>query len=112
MKYRFMATFGTQADEPFKEMDKVLNEIFISARMLGTYFWQRQGRVPMSDDEFQKHLDAMHKHEAVFWHMGEDEDTISPRMRNVVQQVENITKFAVKAHSDVCSWLPNLLVNR
>jgi len=109
LKYRFMATFGTHAGEPFKEMDKVLNEIFISARMLGTHYWQRQGRVPMSEDEFQKHLDAMHKHEAVFWYMGEDEDTISPRMRNVVQQVENITRNAVKANPGVTGWLPSLL---
>ena len=112
MKYRFMATFCTQAGEPFKEMDKVLNEIFISARMLGTHYWRRQGKVPMSEDEFQKHLDAMHKHEAVFWYMGEDEDTISPRMRNVIQQVENITRDAVKANSGVSGWLPNLLVRR
>jgi hypothetical protein len=110
IKYRFMATFGSQAGEPFKEMDKILNEIFISARMLGTHYWRRQGRVQMSDEEFQKHLDAMHKHEAVFWYTGEDEDTISLRMRNVVQQVENITRDAVKANSGVTGWLPSLLV--
>jgi hypothetical protein len=112
MKYRFMAAFGSQAGEPFKEMDKILNEIFISARMLGTHYWRRQGRVQMSDDEFQKHLDAMHKHEAIFWYMGEDEDTISPRMCKVVQQVENITRAAVKANSGVTSWLPSLLIKR
>lgn len=104
IKYRFMATFGSQAGEPFKEMDKILNEVFISARMLGTHYWRRQGRVQMSDEEFQKHLDAMHKHEAVFWYMGEDEDTISLRMRNVVKQVENITRDAVKANSGVTGW--------
>lgn len=107
-----MAAFGTQAGEPFKEMDKVLNEIFISARMLGTHYWRRQGRVPMSDDEFQKHLDVMHKHEATFWYIGEDEDTIGLRMRNVVQQVENITRAAVKANLGVTGWLPSLLIKR
>jgi hypothetical protein len=54
----------------------------------------------------------MHKHEAIFWYMGEDEDTISPRMCKVVQQVENITRAAVKANSGVTSWLPSLLIKR
>jgi len=44
--------------------------------------------------------------------MGEDEDLISPRMRNVVQQVENITRAAVKANSGVTGWLPSLLIKR
>ena len=34
-KYRFMATFGQQAGEPFTELDKILGEIFRSAQMLG-----------------------------------------------------------------------------
>jgi hypothetical protein len=37
--------------------------------------------------------------------MGEDEDTIGLQMRNVVQQVENITRAAVKANSGVTAIL-------
>ncbi len=103
MKYRFRAAFGTQTDKPFEELDKVLKDIFISAHMLSTYYWQRQGKLEMSKSEFQKHLDEMHKHEAVLWLTDEDEDKISPRIRNVVQQVENITRDAVKANSGL-SW--------
>jgi hypothetical protein len=44
--------------------------------------------------------------------MGEDEDTIGLQMRNVVQQVENITRAAVKANSGVTGWLPSLLIKR
>jgi hypothetical protein len=110
IKYRFMAVFGSQAGEPFKEMENVLQEIFISARILGKHYWQRQGRVSMSEDEFQRHLEEMNKHEAVFWYMGENKDAISPRMRNVVQQVENITSAAVKSNLDAAGWLSSLFV--
>ncbi|MDJ0674154.1 MAG: hypothetical protein QNJ36_01925 [Calothrix sp. MO_167.B42] len=108
MKYRFRAAFVTQTDklfeelDPFEELDKVLQDIWISASMLGSYYWQRQGR-EVSDTELKKHLSEMHKYEAVFWLIDENEDTISLRIRNVVQQVENITRDVVKANSGL-SW--------
>ncbi|WP_217901551.1 hypothetical protein [Pseudanabaena sp. SR411] len=105
LKYRFMANFGSQSGESFKELDKVLNEIFISAHMLGKHYWPRQGRVAMSEDEFQKHLHEMHKHEAIFWCMGEDEDTISPRVRSLIQNVENITRDTVRSNSGISIWM-------
>ena len=92
IKYRVMATFGSNAGEPFDEVMKVLNEIFASANVLGTYYWRRQGRVQMKEDEFQEHLKQMHKHEAIFWFMGENDDEITPRVRHAVEKIEAITK--------------------
>lgn len=91
-RYRFMARFGRDNEVPFNELNKIVNDIFMSAHMLGTYYWQRQGRVKMEGDEFKKHLDEMHEQERVFWFQGEDRDTIGPRVENVIRQIENITK--------------------
>ena len=91
-RYRFMARFGRENETPFIDLNTVLNEIFIAARMLGTYYWQRQGRVQMSGDEFQKHLDEMHKYEAIFWFMGEERDEIGPKIEKIINQIEGITK--------------------
>jgi hypothetical protein len=92
MKYRVMAAFGSSAGEPFDELNKILNEIFASAQMLGTHYWKRQGRVHMGKEEFQAHLEQMHKHEAVFWIMGDDE--ISPRVHYAVEKIEAIARKA------------------
>jgi len=81
MRYRVMATFGTSAREPFDELNKIISEVLLAARMLGTHYWQRQGRVEMAPDEFKKHLREMHSYEAVFWNMGEATDKISPRVQ-------------------------------
>ncbi len=94
MKYRIMASFGSTAGEPFDELNRILNEIFASAQVLGTYYWKRQGRVRMSEDEFQEHLKAMRKHEAIFWFMGDENDEISPRVRRAVERIESIAKEA------------------
>jgi len=94
VRYRFMATFGSQAGEPFVNITKVLSEIFSAAHILGTHYWPRQGRVKMSDDEFQKHLNQMNKYEAIFWFMGEENDDISPRVQSAVEEIEKIARQA------------------
>jgi len=103
MRYRVMATFGSSAAEPFDELNKIINEIFLAARMLGTHYWQRQGRVEMVPEEFKKHLEEMHGYEAVFWYMGEDKDKISPRVRKVVENIESITQEAFVTQDSILS---------
>jgi hypothetical protein len=91
MKYRFMATFGSNAGEPFVEINMIINEIFSAANILGTYYWKRQGRVRMSEEEFQKHLEQMNKYEAIFWSHTTREDEIGPRVQSAVEKIEAIT---------------------
>jgi hypothetical protein len=90
-----MARFGRDSEAPFIELNKILKDIFISAHMLGTYYWPRQGRVGMEGEEFKKHLDKMHKQESVFWFQGEEHDKIGPRVENVIKQIENMTKATI-----------------
>ncbi|MCI0363160.1 MAG: hypothetical protein L0Y44_09090 [Phycisphaerales bacterium] len=96
MRYRFMAVFGKMAGEPFDDLNKILNEIFAAAQMLGTHYWPRQGRVQMSPEEQKEHLEGKHSLEAVFWHMGEKNDAITPRVNVAVEKVEAITRKVVE----------------
>ena len=92
LKYRFMATFGAQTEDIFTETNRVLNSIFASAQMLATHYWQRQGRVQMEGDEFQKHLDEMHKHEGIFWDIGTKTDEIRTRLEAIQTKLETAVK--------------------
>ena len=94
MRYRVMATFGISAAEPFEELNKIICEILLAARMLGNNYWQKQGRVEMVSVDFKKHLEEMRSYEAVFWCMDEDKDKILPRVRKAVEDIEGITKAA------------------
>lgn len=113
MRYRVMATFGPSAAEPFDELDKITNEIFQAARMLGSHYWPRQGRVEMAPEEFKKHLEEMQRYEEVFWYLGEDKDQISPRVRKTVEKIEGIIKGAFVTQesilSDVVAELKSLI---
>ena len=88
MRYRYMAQFGRDSAKPFDDLYKIVNEIFISARML-PHYWKEQGhRQWKNEAEFQKHLDEMHKHEAIFWEMSADKDQITPRVSAVISDIE------------------------
>ena len=108
LKYRFMAVFGAEAGVPFEEMNKILRDIFVAARMLGSVYWQRQGRVRMSEAEFERHLKEMHRLEAIFWFMGEENDDVGKRMRQVVEQVEEITRQAAQLKAPAKPWYRKL----
>lgn len=92
LKYRFMAAFGKDTEEIFTECNRTLNQIFISSRMLAEYYWQRQGRVEMSKEEFQNHLDEMHKHEGIFWDTMMEEDEVRRKLQQIQTKLDITTK--------------------
>jgi len=94
MKYQAMAVFGSDIKEPFDEISKILNEIFGAARILGSYYWQRQGRVNMDNERFKNHQERMEYYESKFWYQGE-EDEITKRLNGAIEKIETITKDEV-----------------
>lgn len=99
IKYRFMAAFGKETEAVFIRTVKTINLIFIAAQMLGTHYWKQQGRVPMDDEEFRKHLAEMHKHEEVFWDHGKPDDEIGTNLNAILVDIERITAPAFENES-------------
>ena len=88
MRYRYMAQFSKDAAKPFDELNRIVNDILRSAGML-SHYWKEQGkRQWKSEEEFQQHLNAMHKQEAIFWEMSSDTDQITPRVEEVISDIE------------------------
>lgn len=92
LKYKFMAVFGPKTEEIFTDTHQVINSIFISANMLATHYWQRQGRVQMEADEFQKHLDKMYRHEGIFWDRYNENDEVREKIAKIQTSLESVTK--------------------
>jgi hypothetical protein len=112
LKYKAMASFGKDTGEIFDRTNKVLNSIFISAQMLGTHYWQRQGRVHMEGDEFKRHLEEMHKHEGIFWDRYKDEDEIRKELSEILLLLEKITKPCFEEPSTLYSLATKKLLKR
>lgn len=91
LKYRFMAAFGPETEAIFADTSKTVNSIFVSAQMLVTHYWKRQGRVSMEPEALKKHLQEMHSHERVFWYMGAERDDIGPQLQRIQERLEAVT---------------------
>jgi hypothetical protein len=105
LKYRFMASFGADTEDIFNSTTKTLNKVFLAARQLATYYWQRQGRVQMTDTEFKKHLDGMHKHEGVFWDMDSPEDEIRGDLKRIQERLDSVTKPAFEEKAKLYGFM-------
>ena len=92
LKYRFMASFGAEAEQVFADTNAVLNSIFVSAQMLSTHYWQRQGRVPMEPDEFAQHLAEMRQHERVYWDHGSEDDEVRVKLASIQERLDALVK--------------------
>jgi hypothetical protein len=89
IRYRFAALFGREKLKPFEDFIRALNEVFHAAQTLPSY-WMRQGRVKMSDKEFERHLKEMGKNESIFWGIGGEKDEFDVKIERIILEVENI----------------------
>lgn len=105
LKYRFMASFGAESEQIFTDTTTILNSIFVSAQMLGTHYWQRQGRVPMDPEEGKQHLDEMQRHQRIFWDHGTDDDEIRKKLALVQQRLDSIVKPCFQEPMRTYTWL-------
>ena len=105
IRYRFMARFGSNTNQPFDELRSIMTDIFYSANRLGNHYWPRQGRVPMTEDEFKKHLHEMEEHEANFWEGRVEKDPIRKRVDATIKSIENICQPIIQEQFGVGSLL-------
>ena len=105
LKYRFMASFGAESEQIFTDTTTILNTIFVSAQMLGTHYWQRQGRVPMDPEEGKEHLQEMQRHQQIFWDHGTDDDEIRKKLAAVQQRLDAIVKPCFQEPMRTYTWL-------
>lgn len=106
-RYIFMARFGSEIGEPFIELRKVISEIFSAAKMLPR-FWLRQGHGDMNTDESKRHLEQMHKLEAVFWEHFDDQDPINLKVDKIIQDIECMCRPIIdrRRFTDKCNkWV-------
>ena len=92
MRYRFMAQIGKKQAEPFEELRKIVNEIFISARMLSQLWSRRHFRTQEQED---KHYKSIERHEAIFYEGIEEKDPIIPQLNKLVSEIEITCKAII-----------------
>lgn len=102
MRYRFMAQIGKEQAEPFEELRKIVNEIFVSARMLSQLWSRHHFR---SQEHEDKHYRSIERHEAIFYEGIEEEDPIIPRLNKLVSEIEITCKAIISGKGTLHGFL-------
>jgi len=91
MRYRFMAQFGVESGKPFEDFRKISNKVLVSAQSLARS-WAQQLRSYRTEEQDKQHFDFIQKQEAIFWEGLADEDPISPKVDECIEEVEKICR--------------------
>jgi hypothetical protein len=96
MKYRFMVLYGKKSGEPFDEISKLTNKLFLSSNRLGQRYWKDQGRVKFTDEQFARHLEEMHKCEEIFWADYGENDKFKKDTNITISKIEKICQAIIE----------------
>jgi hypothetical protein len=89
LRYRFRAIFGSIAEEPFLELNRIVLEILTAASMLGNYWAKLAGS---SGELARLRLQTIEKYEPIFWEMDPATDPVAPRIKAVIEAIEQICR--------------------
>jgi len=86
MRYRFMAQIGKDDSVPFDELRNLINQIFISAKVLARLWARDHFR---TEDAQEKHWNDIEKYEAIFWDGMSEEDPINGKLNDTIKKIES-----------------------
>ena len=101
IRYRFMAQIGKEEAEPFDELNRIVGEIFLAARMLARLWPRSHFRTA---EQQKTHFESIEKHTAVFWDSNSEDDPINPRLDKIISDIEKSCQNVIFGKSTRYSW--------
>ncbi|MFZ5907305.1 MAG: hypothetical protein ACOYVJ_07830 [Nitrospirota bacterium] len=89
MRYRFMAQIAEGNTKQFEDLRSIINEIFISAKMLAKLWPRNYFKNEIQWQNYRKHVE---KHESIFWDSMKEDDPINKKVEKAIEEMENICK--------------------
>jgi hypothetical protein len=95
LRYRFMAQFGTDSSAPFDELNRVINELILSARRMARHSTlpERSFRSEAALEEHHQELIAVDR----VYYGGSEDDPIAPRVTKIVGDIERTCKSIIES---------------
>jgi len=109
MRYRFMAQIGPAEAQPFEDLNKIVKEILVAARVLAQLWPRNYFR---TEEQYEQHRKRVEKHEAVFWQGTLDEDPIDPRLDSIVAEIEKTCRKIITGKGTLHAFLNRPLWKR
>jgi hypothetical protein len=94
LRFRFMALFGNDKEQPFRDLYGVVHKIFVASHMLA-FDWQREEFIGVAQHELGERRKRIRENEEIFWQQP-DNDPIEKRVEEIIGQVEAQCKAIIQ----------------
>lgn len=98
MRYRFMAQMGPGSAKPFDDLQSVVSQIFLAARMLAR-LWSRTYHP--SPEAVTKYQEDVEKYEAVFWAGMSEGDKITQAIDAAIADLEKTCRTVIEGQGSL-----------
>jgi hypothetical protein len=109
MRYRFMAQIGISQAQSFEDLNKIVKEVLLAARMLAQ-LWPRDHF--RTQDQYEQHQRLVDKHEAVFWEGPAEKDPINPKLDVIIETMEKTCREIITGKGTLHGFLNRTLWKR
>ncbi len=102
MRYRFMAQVGTVQAQPFEDLNKIVHEVLVAARMLAQLWPRTHFR---TEDQYEQHQKQVERNQAVLWEGIASEDPINPRLDGIIETMEKTCQKIITGKGTLHAFL-------
>lgn len=94
-RYRFMAQVGVEKAAPFDKLNKIVNELIISAHQMArmTTAQNDQNRTIEANNEYQSTYIKIHN---IYYSTGGKEDLIAQRVKSIIAEIESTCRSIIE----------------
>lgn len=103
LRYRFVAQLGIEAGQPFRDLNRVVNELVLASRQMARLSTRRE-RTLRTEQDHEKYEQERRRVEAVFY-SGEETDPITPRVDAIVGNVEQTCRGIIESRGTLFGLL-------
>ena len=103
LRYRFMAQLGIEAEQPFLDLNIVVNELLRASRQMARVSTRREYRL-RTEADLEKHEQERRRVEAVFYG-GEETDPITLGVEAIVGRMEETCRGIIESRGTLFGML-------
>jgi hypothetical protein len=96
LRYRFMAQVNVDAAAPFDALNRIVNELIISAHKMARLSTIPEWSLRTPEAE-QKHRDEFLKVHDIYYGTGGEDDPITPKVQRVVDDIERTCRAIIES---------------
>ena len=97
LRYRFMVQFGAKTSTPFDDLNRVVNELLLSAQRMARHVIQAK-RPSRTEAAEEKHHQELLEIDRIYY-SGGDDDPIAPRIHRIVGEIEHTCRAVIESKS-------------